>query len=59
MDIVCYGVPSPVVWKKYLEWQENRFHSKVIAVEFRNKKDFGWRDHVETVQFANGKPPAK
>ena len=22
MDIVCHGVPSPAVWKKYFEWLE-------------------------------------
>lgn len=55
MDIVCHGVPSPEVWSRYLAWQEKRHHSKIKSVNFRNKKDYGWRDHVETLDFANGK----
>lgn len=55
VDIVCHGVPSYIVWKKYLNWWENKIGSKVISVDFRNKKDFGWCDHVETLSFDNGK----
>lgn len=56
VDIVCHGVPSPLVWKKYLAWQEEKQHGKVIGVDFRNKKDFGWSAHVETltIQKADG-----
>lgn len=50
LDIVCHGVPSPLVWRKYLEWQESRY-GKCVSVDFRNKKDFGWTDHVETLEF--------
>lgn len=35
-DFICHGVPSPLVWKKYL----NTF-GNVEKVEFRNKK-YGW-----------------
>lgn len=55
VDIVCHGVPSPKVWKAYLAWQEIRSRSKVKTVDFRNKKDFGWREHIETLCLENGK----
>ena len=55
MDIVCHGVPSPEVWSEYLKWQSKRHRSKIIGVDFRNKKDYGWREHVETLYFSNGK----
>lgn len=55
MDIVCHGVPSPAVWRKYLEWQEKKTHGKIAAVDFRNKKDFGWRDHKEKLSIDNGR----
>ena len=55
MDIVCHGVPSKKVWNAYLRWQEEKNHSKVVKVDFRNKRDFGWHDHVETLYFKNGK----
>lgn len=36
-DIVCHGVPSPAVWKAYLE----TFKGKKKQVSFRDKK-YGW-----------------
>lgn len=54
VDIVCHGVPSKNVWKAYLNWQERKNNSKVVEVDFRNKRDYGWYDHVETVYFENG-----
>lgn len=47
IDIVCHGVPSPKVWNKYLEWQSKG--KRIDKVNFRNKKKYGWRDHIETV----------
>ena len=55
VDIVCHGVPSPVVWKKYLKWQETKTGEMVTEVDFRNKRDYGWRAHVETLSLSNGK----
>lgn len=55
VDIVCHGVPSPKVWGEYLHWQEEKNMSKVLKVDFRNKTDFGWRAHKETLTFENGK----
>ena len=54
IDIVCHGVSSPKVWEDYLNSIENREKSKVINVDFRNKKIFGWNAHKETFDFENG-----
>ncbi len=56
VDIVCHGVPSPLLWEKYLKWQGQK-HGAVVKVDFRNKVDFGWADHVETlfIKTKNGK----
>lgn len=48
VDIVCHGVPSPVVWRKYLEWQLKG--EEPLEVDFRNKMEYGWRAHVETIK---------
>lgn len=55
VDIVCHGVPSPKVWDEYLHWQEEKNTARVLKVDFRNKIDFGWRAHKETLTFENGK----
>lgn len=49
VDIVCHGVPSPLIWNDYLNWLEKKKKGKVVAVDFRNKKDFGWNSHFETI----------
>ena len=49
IDIVCHGVSSPLVWRKYLRWQEDRNNGKIVSVDFRNKREFGWRAHIETL----------
>lgn len=54
VDIVCHGVPSPLVFHDYLEWQKQRENSDVIAFDFRNKRDFGWAGQRETLFFSNG-----
>ena len=54
-DIVCHGVPSPVVWSDYLDFLEAKFHDKIVSVNFRDKARFGWAAHFETVLFEGGK----
>lgn len=54
VDIVCHGVPSKKVWSRYLEWQEKREKGKIVKVDFRNKKKFGWRAHFESLVFEDG-----
>lgn len=53
VDIVCHGVPSPKVWQSYLKWQEMANNAKCLGVDFRNKKDFGWKAHIETLTMKN------
>lgn len=48
VDIVCHGVPSPQIWQDYLKYIENKEKKIIVGVDFRNKKDFGWRAHKET-----------
>lgn len=54
LDIVCHGVPSPKIWQSYLKWIEEKKRKKISSVNFRNKKDFGWADHVESIYFSDG-----
>ena len=55
VDIVCHGVPSPDVWRANLEYQKNRHEGDVEAVEFRDKKEYGWAAHKETYRIAGKK----
>ena len=43
VDVICHGVPSPSLWKMYVQHREKR-HGKIKEVNFRCKK-YGWRDY--------------
>lgn len=54
LDIVCHGVPSPVVWQKYIEYQEEIVGSKTRRIAFR-QKDEGWKLYSLSFTFQNDK----
>ncbi len=57
VDLVCHGVGSPGVFKKYIEYLEKRHASKVISYTFRHKKAKMGRflQHIIIIKLANGK----
>lgn len=54
-DLVCHGVPSPLIYKENLKYIENKYDSKIEKVNLRDKKSHGWHSHVETYKLENGK----
>ena len=42
VDVICQGVPSPAIFRKYIDEVESKYHSKIVDVTFRSKK-YGWR----------------
>ena len=54
VDVVCRGVPSPLVLKKYLEYQKKKLNSKEIKeIIFRDKSIYGYDYSVLTVKTDN------
>ena len=53
IDIVCHGVPSPLVWKKYLNeiCQTNNI-SNITDIQFRNKAE-GWKKFSLQIKHIN------
>lgn len=41
VDIICFGVPSPLVWKEFLVYMKKTLNSSIQTVKFRDKK-YGW-----------------
>lgn len=39
VDVICHGVPSPALWKKYAQYQEEKMGGKLKKVNFRCKDD--------------------
>jgi coenzyme F420-reducing hydrogenase beta subunit len=51
-DIICHGVPSPTVWKKYIEFRERISGSKTQSIKFRDKS-ISWRSFSMLFTFIN------
>lgn len=51
-DIICHGVPSPMVWKKYVDEREKKAASTTQRMFFRHKK-YGWKTFAVLFEFAN------
>lgn len=49
-DIVCHGVPSPLMWKEHIKHIEKKFKRKVINYYCRHKVR-GWHSHNEMAVF--------
>ena len=52
-DLVCHGVPSPAVFRAWLDSLEADHGSKVTSVRFKDKSH-GWSHPWLTVTFASG-----
>lgn len=52
VDILCHGVPSEKLWKKYVEEQEMAHASSVRRTFFRHKK-YGWKKYAVLLEFSN------
>ena len=52
VDLICHGVPSPLIFKEQIKLLEKK--SKVKNYLFRVKKN-GWHTHTEQVEYENGK----
>lgn len=52
-DIICHGVPSPLVWKQYLKYIENKTGSKPTNISFRDKRN-GWQSYSLVFSLENG-----
>ena len=53
-EILCHGVPSFMVWRKYLQEQEMKNGSKLWGVSFRDKAS-GWHQYAVRIFFDNQK----
>lgn len=52
VDLVCHGVPSSLVWRKHLDYIQNKYKSKLTNVSFRSKKN-GWNNYGMKYEFNN------
>lgn len=54
VDLICHGVPSPMVWKNYIKHLDGTHgRSGIKSVSFRVKKP-SWKEYSLSVHFNNG-----
>lgn len=53
VDLICAGVNSPKVWRKYLDYIEDMNCSKIIWTENKSK-EYGWNKLTQKFVFENG-----
>ncbi len=54
LDLICHGVSSPLLWEKYIDYQEKKHKSKVVYINFRYKT-YGYHSGSMKLGFENGK----
>ena len=52
IDIICHGVPSPLLWNEYKKYHEKKSASQIVKIAFRRKND-GWKQFSLAVTFDN------
>ncbi len=58
VDIVCHGVPSPLVFDLYKEKLKKEYNSQISSISFRDKSS-GWKTYKYRIAFKNGKVEEK
>lgn len=51
-DIICHGVPAPLVWRKYIEQVKDKLHSDIKSITFRDKT-LGWKKYSLKIEGTN------
>lgn len=55
IDIMCHSVPSPLYYEKYKEYILKKMNAKkIISVNFRDKRKYGYKYSMMTVETDNG-----
>jgi len=53
IDLICFGVPSPLAFSRHIKHLEQKRGSTITAVNFRDKRKYGWRFAV-SYRYADG-----
>lgn len=56
VDLVCHGVPTPIMFDKYKAFMERSYKDKITAIDFRDKRNAGWENSKISIYFKKRKP---
>lgn len=52
-DLICHGVPSPYIFKRYRNWKENIAGCKIKNINFRDKTHDNWGTSYIKLEYEN------
>lgn len=50
VDVICHGVPSPLVFKKYIDQRKKQYGESIKEIRFREKTE-GWINYSMKIDF--------
>lgn len=51
VSVICHGVPSPLIWDKYVKLKKGQYsEEKIKKISFRDKR-FGWKNFSLSIKF--------
>lgn len=53
-DFICHGVPSAKLYRKYTDYINKKYNSKIKEINFRNKIS-GWKEYSVNIELENNK----
>lgn len=59
IDLVCHGVPSPLVWRDYTAYLKKKYKGSISEIQFRDKALLGWDMHIESFKVGKRKKYSK
>ena len=55
IDFICHGVPSPKVWKTYVDFRLRREKEEFVQQTFFRHKIYGWKMYALLFEYSNNK----
>lgn len=52
VDVLCHGVPSPLLFSNYIKWLENK-KGRLQFFDFRDKEKYGWSETAKIISNNN------
>ncbi|MCI8844822.1 MAG: 4Fe-4S dicluster domain-containing protein [Lachnospiraceae bacterium] len=53
VDLVCHGVPSPQIWREFVEDMEKQRNARCKSISFRDKSLEGWGNFGMKIEFSD------
>lgn len=54
VDLICHGVPSGLMFERFIKYLEKKYNSKIVRFNFRSKK-YGWQRYSSEFALESGR----